>query len=138
MIISPFPIVTPNYRVTIGVPVPQDSSWVVPADTAVLVALTPEQAADLMEEDRHADWICSLTERLRELVNDGAFTVEREWDVSGTATVTVTVSGTALASTQEQAAEEFVENVKSDISIYADEWNDALVDDVEVDHTERS
>jgi len=137
--ITPLPIVTPIIRVRGSTP-PMDSDGefvTIPSETVVLVALTAEQAGDIIDNDRHASWLCSLTERLSDLVDDGAFSVERDWEVSGTASVGVTVSGTITATNADDARSQFSDLVRQDIDSYT-QWHDADVDDVSIDHTERS
>lgn len=137
--ITPLPIVTPIIRVRgSGPPMDSDGEFVtIPHGTVVLVALTAEEAGNIIDNDRHASWICSLTDRLNDLVDDGVFSVEREWECSGTASVGVTVSGTVTASTADDARSQFSDLVRDDIDSYT-QWSDADVDDVSIDHTERS
>ena len=148
--IAPLAIVTPSARVRGAGPVSDThvhedpdgnrrafEDVTIPSETVVLVALTAEQAGDIIDNDRHASWICNLTDRLNDLVDDGAFSIERDWEVSGTATVTVTVSGIVTETNVDDARSQFAEQVRQDIDSYT-QWDDADVDDVSIDHTERS
>ena len=137
--ITPLPIVTPIIRVRgSGPTVDSDGESVtIPHGTVVLVALTAEEAGNIIDNERHASWICSLTERLSDLVDDGAFSIERDWDVNGTASVTVSVSGTITAESADDARSQFADLVREDLDSYT-QWSDADVDDVSIDHTERS
>lgn len=137
--ITPLPIVTPITRVRgHGPTVDSDGEYVtIPSDTVVLVALDAEEAGDIIDNNRHASWICSLTERLSDLVDDGAFAIERDWEVSGTASVSISISGTVTAETSDDARSQFSDLVRQDIDSYT-QWDDADVDDVSIDHTERS
>ena len=137
--ITPLPIVTPIIRVRgSGPTVDSDGEYVtIPSETVVLVALDVEQAGNIIDERRSASWICSLTERLSDLVDDGAFAIERDWEVSGTASVSISISGTVTAETADDARSQFSDLVRQDIDSYT-QWDDADVDDVSIDHTERS
>ena len=137
--ITPMPIGPPIIRVRgSGPTVDSDGEYVtIPSETVVLVALDVEQAGNIIDERRSASWICSLTERLSDLVDDGAFAIERDWEVSGTASVSISISGTVTAETADDARSQFSDLVRQDIDSYT-QWDDADVDDVSIDHTERS
>ena len=137
--ITPLPIVTPIIRVRgSGPPMDSDGEFVtIPSETVVLVALTAEEAGHIIDERRSASWICSLSTRLSDLADDGAFAIERDWEVSGTASVQISISGTVTAETSDDARSQFSDLVRQDIDSYT-QWDDADVDDVSIDHTERS
>ena len=71
------------------------------------------------------------------MVDDGAFAIERDWEVSGTASVSISISGPVTAETADDARSQFADLVRQDIDSYT-QWDDADVDDVSIDHTERS
>ena len=54
-----------------------------PQDAVVLVALNKGEVQDILNEERHEDWVCSLRRRCVELVESGDVDVKKEYVVTG-------------------------------------------------------
>ena len=109
-----------------------------PEDTVVLVALRAEHGSDIIEEDRHASWICDLHSGLEGLVESGLIDVSRTWAMEGSVSITVAVRGEVQAVSEEKAHEVFGDEVEDDLEAFCDLSSDLTIDSVEVEQAERT
>ena len=110
----------------------------VPAGTVVEVGLDADQVSDVLDSERYADWYCSIRDRLQELVDAGRISIQREYECTGSVTLTFVISDTVSAESETDAHDVFGEHVEEN-------WQD-LVDldladypevvDVEVERAE--
>lgn len=99
-------------------------------DNAVIVKLDIDQVRDILDGERHADWICDLQSTVQALVDDGLVYIERTYACEATQTITRQVSGTVEAKSRDEAVEEFLDRVRANPHLYID-YEEAETDDME-------
>ena len=99
-------------------------------DNAVIVKLNLDQVRDILEGERHADWICDLQSTVQTLVDDGLISISRIWTCEATQTITRQVSGTVEATSRDEAIDEFLDRVHTNPHLYIDS-EEAETDDME-------
>ena len=111
----------------------------VPSGIVVEVGLDADQVSDVLDSERYADWHCSLRSRLRELVDAGRVSIQREYECTGSITLSFTVTDNVSADSEEDAHEVFGSHVEDNWQILVDvdsgDYFDTL-DDVEVEVAE--
>ena len=99
-------------------------------DNAVLVKLDLYQVRDILEGERHADWICDLQSTVQTLVRDGLISIKQTYACEATQTVTRQVSGHVEAESREEAMDKFLDAVHDDPKHYTDS-EEAETDDMD-------
>ena len=99
-------------------------------DNAVIVKLDIDQVRDILQGERHADWICDLQSTVQTLVDDGLISIKRIWTCEATQTITRQVSGAVEATSRDEAIDEFLDRVHDDPRHFTDS-EEAETDDME-------
>jgi hypothetical protein len=99
-------------------------------DNAVTVKLNLDQVRDILEGERHADWICDLQATVDRLVRDGLISLKQTYACEATQTVTRHVSGHVEATSRDEAIDKFLDAVHDDPKHYTDS-EEAETDDME-------